>query len=277
MDAVWMACGSSGVPGAGTIWRKRTHWRRTGAASAYGMRSPCVFSATLSAIIAIIFPGLRVPEEQNSTMDNHRDACKSTALSSDKERTEKGYHLITLVTNRRARLFASRELAIIATEVILLVEKKKSLRLRGFIVMPDHIHIICEPMKSLDQVIRDIKKLISLMSISHLSINDRNMLKSIETPGGKPLFRLWRRAYHHARIPTERLIEALRYLYEHPVRSGICSNAFEYEFSDIHRHPGSGARTDPDRPYPFLAEKPGASAFPVEKITKDRPGPASVS
>jgi hypothetical protein len=146
--------------------------------------------------------------------------------------------------------------------------------------MTDHIHINSEPMRSLHSVILDIKKAISLLSISHLSIHGRSLLASIESPNRskkKTLFQLWRKAYHHALISTEeQLTEALRYLYEHPVRSGICATAFEYEFSDIHRHLGPGGRNDPDRPNPFLAEKPGVPVSHAGKIAKARPGPASV-
>lgn len=245
------------------------------------MMSPCVSSATLSANIAITFPSHEPPKVQVNAMNKHKDIRRSTALSSEKAGAADGYHLITLVTNKRVQVFASKELAKIAMEVILFVERKKGFRLRGFIVMPDHIHLICEPMRSLHSVILDIKKLISLLSISHLSIHGRSLLASIESPNrsrNKALFQLWRKAYHHALIPTEeKLTEALRYLYEHPVRSGICATAFEYEFSDIHRHLGPGGRADPGRPYPFPAEKPRVPVSHAGKIAKARPGPASVS
>ena len=214
-------------------------------------------------------------------MVKHRDVCKSTALSSYKTGSEKGYHLITLVTNKRVRIFASKELAKIATEAVLFIEKKRGFRLRGFIVMPDHIHIISEPTRSLHCVILEIKKLISLMSISYLSIHNRSLLTSIESPNhgrNKALFQLWKKAYHHARILTEeKLTEALRYLYEHPVRSGICGTVFDYEFSDLHRHLGPGGRTDPERASLFHPKKPGASVGPARKIARANSGPASVS
>jgi REP element-mobilizing transposase RayT len=217
----------------------------------------------------------------DKAMKNLVDAGKATATRSGKSGDGKGYHLFTLVTNGRARVFASRELARIATEVILFHERKKDLRLRGFIVMPDHIHIICEPVKALHNVIRDIKKLISLMSIGHLAVAGGNALKSIESQGqdGKrPLFQLWRRAYHHARILTEeRLTEALQYLYEHPVRSGMCETAFEYEFSDVHRHLGSGFRTRRDWPCLFPVKKLNASASHAGKMARGRPGSSPVS
>ena len=187
------------------------------------------------------------------------DVSKTTAAPSATADADKEHHLITLVTNRRVKAFASRELARIATEVILFQERRCALRLDGFIVMPDHIHIICEPLADLDLVVRNIRELISSMTLSHLAVADRNMLRSIESPGQReegPVFRLWRRGYHHVRIPTkEKLFESLRYMYEHPVRSGICAAAIEYEFSDMHRHLGSILRTGEDRPCLVPARK----------------------
>ncbi len=211
----------------------------------------------------------------DSAVHNIADDNKTAVAPSEAAGAASGYHLVTIVTNRRVQIFASRELARIATEVILFHERKGAFRLRGYIVMPDHIQIICEPTDSLDHVIRNIKKLISSMAISHLAVTGGSMLRSIQSPAHQeegPLFELWRKGHYHVRIPSEeKLNESLRYLYEAPVRSGICANAFEYEFSDIHRYLGSAFLAEADRSRLFLGKKPAVSGPSAGKKAKGRP------
>jgi putative transposase len=179
---------------------------------------------------------------------------------------DEGYHFITMVTNKRVEAFKHEDIARIAINTILFYEKRGDFRLKGFIVMPDHVHMICElpasekPLEvstssgsrrspDLPTIIRDIKKYIAKEAIARLSSLDNNMLLNVQLPKPKKrrhIYRFWQPDYYDFNILSERkLNEKLRYMYENPLRKSLCKNVFDYEFSDSKRYFGSG---DPKLP-----------------------------
>jgi REP element-mobilizing transposase RayT len=85
---------------------------------------------------------------------------------SKKKKYDEGYHFITMVTNKRVEVFQYKDAAVIAINTILFYQKRGDFNLKGYIIMPDHIHIICEMLGSgrspdLPSIIRDIKKSIT--------------------------------------------------------------------------------------------------------------------
>ncbi|OGW16407.1 MAG: hypothetical protein A3G93_15715 [Nitrospinae bacterium RIFCSPLOWO2_12_FULL_45_22] len=179
---------------------------------------------------------------------------RSPDLPLKKPKYKEGYHFITIVTNKRIEVFKCKDIAMIAVRTILFYEKRGDFRLIGFIVMPDHIHMICEPAGSdrspdLSSIVRDIKKYIAKEAIGYLSSGDSNMLVSIQLPKPKKkghTHQLWQTDFYAFNILTEsKLKEKLRYMYENPVRKGLCNDIFDYEFSDIRRYFGAVDRKLP--------------------------------
>jgi putative transposase len=197
---------------------------------------------------------------------------------SKKMKYNEGYHFITIVTNKRVEAFKHQDIARIAINTILFYEKRGDFRLKGFIVMPDHVHMICElpdtekPLEAntssgsgwsletktpgssrsspdLPIIIRDMKKYIAKEAIARLSVLDKNMLLNIQLPKPKKkrhIYRFWQPDYYDFNILTDRkLDEKLKYMYENPLRKGLCNNISDYEFSDFKRYYGSG---DPELP-----------------------------
>ena len=201
---------------------------------------------------------------------------------SKKMKYDEGYHFITMVTNKRVKAFKFKDTAMIAINTILFYEKRGDFNLKGYIVMPDHIHIICEILGShrspdlpkiiqpgshrspsppdipqtgsgrspdLPSIIRDIKKYIAKETIRTLITLDEEMLLSIRLSRQKKrrhIYQFWQPDYYDFNILTERkLNEKLKYMYENPLRKGLCNDPFDYEFSDFKRYFGSG---DPKLP-----------------------------
>lgn len=208
---------------------------------------------------------------------------RSPDLLSKKIKFEEGYHFITMVTNKRIEPFKYRDIAMKAINTILFYEKRGDYKLKGYIIMPDHIHMVCEaevssrsldPQKNvilgqqtqnyprvrtplqgsgrspdLPSIIRDIKKYIAKQTIRCLLNLDEGMLLKIHLPKPKKkghTYQFWQPDYYDFNILTERKLgEKLKYMYENPLRKGLCNNIFDYEFSDIKRYFGSG---DPKLP-----------------------------
>jgi hypothetical protein len=96
----------------------------------------------------------------------------------------------------------------------------------------------------LPSIIRDIKKYIAKETIRALITLDEEMLLTIRLLAPKKrrhTYQLWQAGYYDFNILTEsKLNEKLKYMYENPLRKGLCNNPFDYEFSDAKRYFGSG-------------------------------------
>ena len=194
---------------------------------------------------------------------------RSPDLPSKKRKYNEGYHFITMVTNKRVEIFKYKDIAKAAVNTLLFYEERGDFKLKGFIVMPDHIHMICESLGNnrspdlpsnnqpagsgrspdLPDIIRDIKKYIAKKAIEYLLVWDKETLFKIQLPIPKKkghTYQLWQPDYYDFNILSEKkLTEKLRYMYQNPLRKGLCNDIFQYEFSDIKRYFGSG---DPKLP-----------------------------
>ncbi|MBM4350280.1 MAG: hypothetical protein FJ106_10405 [Deltaproteobacteria bacterium] len=266
----------------------------------------------------------RSPDLPNN---NHPSgSSRSPDLPSKKRKYNEGYHFITMVTNKRVEVFKYKDIAKAAVSTLLFYEQRGDFKLKGFIVMPDHIHMICESVGNnrspnrntpsgsgrspdlpdnnqspgsgrspdlpnnnhpsgrgrspdlpdnnqspgsgrspdlpdnnqspgsgrspdLPDIIRDIKKYIAKKAIEYLLVWDKGILLRILLPMPKKkghTYQLWQPDYYDFNILSEKkFTEKLRYMYQNPLRKGLCDNIFEYEFSDIKRYFGSG---DPKLP-----------------------------
>jgi REP element-mobilizing transposase RayT len=177
---------------------------------------------------------------------NNRKGNKSPQLLLKKRKDITAYRYITITTFKRVQIFAYREIARIAMEVILFYQRKGDLCLHGFIVMPDHIHLICSPGKVISHLVEDIKKCIAQMAVSHLSAADKDMLLSMQPSNPKKkerIYQLWEKDFFDSLVRGEgNLGKKLRYMYENPVRKGMCGTIVDYEFSDSSRYFGPWMR-----------------------------------
>ena len=161
------------------------------------------------------------------------------------------HYFITMTTTGHIPVFALRETARVAMEVILLFVRKGDFQLSGFVIMPDHIHLTCIPVKPLADIVRDLKKYIARMAIRHLSVAERDVLLSLRSQSQgkrKAVDELWEKGIYICRIPDQKALTArLQCMYEKPVKYGLCKDILDYEFSDFHRHLGLGILNGPVR------------------------------
>jgi hypothetical protein len=215
-------------------------------------------------------------------MKFHSGGGGSLDPHSKKTKYDEGFHFITMVTNQRVKAFRYKDTATKAVHSILFYERRGDFNLKGYIIMPDHIHMICEFLGSarspglpairqtgsgrspsppditqtgsgrspdLPSIIRDVKKYIAKETIRILITLDEEMLLSIRLSRQKKrghTYQLWQPDYYDFNILADsKLDEKLKYMYENPLRKGLCDNPFDYEFSDVKRYFGSG---DPKLP-----------------------------
>jgi len=160
-----------------------------------------------------------------------------------------GYHFVTIVTNNRLPIFGIEYLAHTSINALNFYYRRKDYDLLGYVVMPDHVHFICSTQKSISTIVRDIKKYIAKGVVSYLAHNKLELLEKFKmaSPGKRGhIYQIWQRDFFDFNILNEtKFIEKLKYMYNNPLRKGLCEGVTEYKFSDAGRYFGSG---DPKLP-----------------------------
>jgi len=135
------------------------------------------------------------------------------------------YH-VTTKTRSNAALFRNEAKAGVVMDALQFVRRDRAYIL-GYVVMPDHLHVICVPRgdQTVSRLMRTIKGYASRV------INaERGATGS-----------LWQASFHDRAIRNERqLLETLEYIHGNPVVAGLATSSEEYRFSSAHPE----ARTD---------------------------------
>ena len=128
-------------------------------------------------------------------------------------------YFITSVTHNRQRILL--ENIDIFWAAVEKVKKDISFELSAWVIMPDHFHIIIDPLNSdLSSIIKRIK-----LSFAYQFRNSQNMYRG----------KVWQsRFWDHIIRDENDLNRHLDYIHYNPVKHGLASNPFEWEHSSIH-------------------------------------------
>lgn len=124
---------------------------------------------------------------------------------------------VTTKTNKNIPYFRDSESAQSLIQILYFCRQKGWFYLMGFVLMPDHLHIIFMPKdKNSSQIMHSIKS---------YSANEIN--KKLRRNGN-----LWQRSFWEHKIPDrEILFQKIQYIYENPIRKGLCETPESYPFS----------------------------------------------
>jgi putative transposase len=126
--------------------------------------------------------------------------------------------LLTAVTAQRRRLFQVTATAELFTALLQDDRAKGRYALHGFVIMPDHVHLLLTPAPdvSLEKAAQFVKGGFSFRLKSGMDV--------------------WERSYDNRRIMDELHFDtSLRYVEENPVRARIVTEATEYPYSSCER------------------------------------------
>jgi len=127
-----------------------------------------------------------------------------------------GTYFVTSRTWESRQLFKKKEACRIFVDSLLRYRDKGTYRLHGFVLMPEHFHILLTPAEeiTIERAIQFIKG------------------GSARQIGNELAFPVWQRGFSDHRVRDEQdFREHLKYLEQNPVKRGLCRAAEEYEFS----------------------------------------------
>jgi putative transposase len=121
--------------------------------------------------------------------------------------------------------------------------EKHNLRILGYVIMPDHVHLVLQPPvgSKLGQVIGELKSRSARDILSkHTDSVAGNLDQLLINRNGKEKHAFWqRRCYDHNCRSVSSVLEKVNYCHMNPVRSGLVSNAAEWVWSSYRWYLGA--------------------------------------
>jgi putative transposase len=146
-------------------------------------------------------------------------------------------HFVTVKTNQNRRIFSFDQAAELLILTIYEGRDKLNFKLIGFVVMPDHIHLMLVPNKrnTISDVMRHIKGRFSrrynllsrgMNSPGYGAVGGRSGNSSLPVP------KIWQESFYDHVIRNENeFLQRLNYIHVNPVRAGLTDTPEKYRFS----------------------------------------------
>ena len=144
-------------------------------------------------------------------------------------------HFITCTVHQWVDVFSRKAYADIFLDSIRHCQQSKGLKVYGWVIMTNHVHLIIRSdEQNLSDVIRDFKKFTATQIVNAIASNDkesrRQWLLWLLKKGDAICF--WEEGYHGEEIWSQSFLESkLNYIHPNPVRACIVEKGEEYIYS----------------------------------------------
>jgi putative transposase len=151
---------------------------------------------------------------------------------------------ITFCTHNRMRLLTNDSFRSIVVEVINEVRAQTGLKLLGYVIMPDHIHLVLVPPidGKVGFIIGEIKRISARKIHRRLKVADSNLLTKLSvTRRGLNKFAFWqKRCFDHNCRTEEAVWTKVKYCHDNPVKWGLVKTPGEWRWSSYNCYHGEG-------------------------------------
>jgi len=157
-------------------------------------------------------------------------------------------HYITITTVFWIDIFTRRVYKDIITESLAYCRKEKGFELYAYVIMPNHIHLICRAKENfeLSNILRDFKRHTAKHIIKEISKNPQEsrrewMLELLQKSGSQnpknKTYQVWRQDNHPIELYSASIFEQkLSYIHENPVVEGFVSNPEDFLYSSARNY-----------------------------------------
>ena len=167
-------------------------------------------------------------------------------------RDQSAWYYLTITTVEWVNLFTRIEYRDFLIENLKYCQKHKGLKIYGYVLMSNHLHLIVSARDSnLSDIIRDYKTFTSKELIKKVNTpkeSRRNWMLRIFGYHGKQnkrnkAFQLWQQNNHPVEIQDEEMCHRiLEYIHHNPIKAGLVNQAEHYPYSSAscysdHPHP----------------------------------------
>ncbi|HUQ49551.1 MAG TPA: transposase [Terriglobales bacterium] len=147
------------------------------------------------------------------------------------------FHFITFSCHRRLQLLGSARRRDLFLEKLEEVRSKYELVVIGYVVMPEHVHLlVSEPrVKDLSTAIKALKQSVSRLVWSSTRRSDERQVQPVPSradPAKAKPRQFWQPRFYDFNVWTEKKrIEKLRYIHRNPVTRGLVEKPEDWRWS----------------------------------------------
>jgi putative transposase len=152
-------------------------------------------------------------------------------------------YYITSVIYNRLPVFKQPSFIIPIIDSLNFYRYKQSYRLLGFVIMPDHIHLLIWPHGDtpVGDMMRDLKRFTSGRITRQAEVEGKQeWLNAFHAAGEKTdraEYKVWQDDYWDKNVFSERMVlEKLNYMHNNPVRAGLTNAAADYPYSSCRNY-----------------------------------------
>jgi len=153
------------------------------------------------------------------------------------------FHYVTMVCTRRARVFDDEAACRILADVIDEIRGIHPFKLVSYVFMPDHVHLIINPLRpDVSRILNKIKgKAARLIINEMIDRQSYGMLDKLRLDVAGRRFALWQTRSSIVDLTTAKfVIQKTRYIHFNPVRAGICEHPKGWKWSSYRAlHPAN--------------------------------------
>jgi REP element-mobilizing transposase RayT len=159
-----------------------------------------------------------------------------------KSRERNLVHDVTAVAYRRVLMFSTDRACSLLIEALSETREKDPFKLIGYVILPDHFHLLANPLKL------DISKIVGKLKGRGASRilrwlrdeQETETLRKLKIP--KPLksgqtHAVWLKGFSAIDLWSHKFIrQKLHYVHMNPVRAGLCDHAAKWRWSSYHAY-----------------------------------------
>ena len=162
-----------------------------------------------------------------------------TVFNSKKPNT---FHYLTMVTFNRVPVFKSEKACQFFIEVLAETRKKHPFKLVGYVIMPDHVHLILNPVEcDISLVGKALKGVSARKIIDWLKIeNFQTSLAKLALAKSQKRnhsYAVWQKKITSIDLESPKFIrQKLNYVHLNPIRAEFCEHPAKWKWSSYHAY-----------------------------------------
>ncbi len=151
------------------------------------------------------------------------------------------FHYVTTVTYKRLPIFRGVKTCEIFIEVLKEIREIHPFKLIGYVIMPDHIHLILNPLEEkIGAIMRKLKG-----KTAHLIVNwlkENNFTESLNKlliigKNERQTHAVWQRDFSAIDLWSPKFLrQKLDYIHLNPLRAEFCDHPAKWKFSSYHAY-----------------------------------------
>ena len=165
------------------------------------------------------------------------------------------FHYVTTVTFKRVPVFRNDYACQLFVDSLAVTKSHCTFKLIGYVIMPDHIHLILNPLgRSISEVMRRLKsssarRVVDWLRQDRFATSLQNL--ALDNPQSRShTHALWQKGFSAIDLWSPRFIlQKLSYIHLNPIRAGLCNHPADWKWSSYSAyspHEGGGVPIEID-------------------------------